>query len=137
MAFRSGWGLQLELAHFASTAIMNLTMGSSGDPHLLSWAMLGIVRQPRNEIIAMKSVVRDIYPPNRTAELTRPQLYLAVYGGTRLAIATDSALGCRKKVVATLSGNTSRSAVSCIAWLDLFIAILTSLVALTRASTFH
>ena len=50
---------------------MNLTVESSGDPHLLSWAMLGVVRQPRNEIVATKSTVRDIYYPNRTAELTR------------------------------------------------------------------
>jgi len=54
------WGLQLELAHFASIAIMNLTVESSGDPHLLSWAMPCVVRQPKNEIEAIKSLVRDI-----------------------------------------------------------------------------
>jgi hypothetical protein len=33
--------------------------------------MLGVVRSPRNESAAMKSIVRDIYPPNETAELIR------------------------------------------------------------------
>src|SRR6476660_2823137 len=32
--------------------------------------MLGGVRQPRNEIVAMKSILCDIYPPNGTARLT-------------------------------------------------------------------
>ncbi len=39
--------------------------------------MPGVVRQPRNEIVAMKSMVRDIYPPNGTAELTRAVVCLA------------------------------------------------------------
>jgi hypothetical protein len=41
-------------------------VGSSGDPHRLSWAMPGGVRQPRNEIAAMKSILGDIYPPDET-----------------------------------------------------------------------
>ena len=38
---------------------------------MLSCAMPGVVRQPRKEIVATKSIVRDINAPNRTAELTR------------------------------------------------------------------
>jgi hypothetical protein len=37
---RSGWGLQAELAHFASTAMMNFTVSSSGDPQRDSCAVL-------------------------------------------------------------------------------------------------
>src|SRR5215212_748957 len=38
MSLRSGCGLQAELAHFASAAVMNLTVSSSGDPQRDSWA---------------------------------------------------------------------------------------------------
>src|SRR5205809_7276988 len=47
-SLRSGCGLQAELAHFASAAMMNFTVSSPGDPHRDSCPTLGEANPPRN-----------------------------------------------------------------------------------------
>src|SRR4029434_9742538 len=58
-SLRSGCGLQAELAHFASTAMMNLTVSSSGDPHRDSCATLGEVNPPRRDSASTKTGMID------------------------------------------------------------------------------
>src|SRR5438477_10077612 len=53
-ALRSGWGLQAELAHFASTAMMNFTVSSSGDPQRDSCAMFVEVNPRRRKSASTK-----------------------------------------------------------------------------------
>src|SRR5690349_1138444 len=48
MSLRSGCGLQAELAHFVSAAIMDFTVSSSGDPQRDSCAKMGEANPPRN-----------------------------------------------------------------------------------------
>lgn len=51
---RSGCGLQAELAHFASTVLMNLTVSSLGDPHRDSCATLGKANPPSRDSASPK-----------------------------------------------------------------------------------
>ena len=49
-----------ERAHFASVAMMNFTVESSADPHVLSWAIVGLVKHPTKAIAAKQSIGCDI-----------------------------------------------------------------------------